>query len=130
MDAKLIAIIDDELEMEDVYSLALENLIKAGMIKLHFFSEAKEYFAWSMFQKPDLLLCDINMPEISGPEVCEIIRQTEHSIQIYFVSGHGPQDYVETMNRLNISRYFTKPLNFSELTLNLKADLGLMAVNS
>ncbi|MBE0598579.1 MAG: response regulator, partial [Desulfuromonadales bacterium] len=53
-------------------------------------SQAKEAIALLAQQpKIDLLLTDMVMPELSGPELARQMRQLRPGLKILFMSGHG-----------------------------------------
>lgn len=127
---KIIAIIDDELEMEDIYALILDPLLSTNVAEIKYFSDSHKFLEWFEHHPVDLLLCDIDMPQMDGPELCQIIRQSGQSIQICFVSGHSPPDYAGVMEKLQISHFLTKPLDAVEVLSFCKQELGLLPVNS
>lgn len=123
--SKLIAIVDDETEMEELYEFLLEDLINDYGVKVKFFSDSRMFELWMRFNLPDLILTDISMPYLSGPELGHRIRETGHNILTYFVSGHDEKDFKTSMKELGVSRYLSKPINTSILIEYLKSDLGL-----
>lgn len=123
--SKLIAIIDDELEMEFIYNLMLEEVIQSRQVEIKFFSDARMFELWLRFNQPDLILSDISMPHLSGPELGHRIRETGKSILTYFISGHEEQDFQESMKDLGVSRYLPKPINSVNFLRYIKTDLGL-----
>lgn len=122
---KIIAIIDDEIEMEFIYNMLLEDVIKSREVDVKFFSDSRLFENWIRFNNPDLILSDISMPFISGTELGHRIRQTGRNICTYFVSGHDEYDYKEAMEKLGVSRYIAKPLNLNKMIEFIKTDLGL-----
>ena len=126
---KVVAVIDDELEMEDLYELILEKQIKRGLIDLKFFSDSREFLGWFKGNKPDLILSDINMPHLDGPEVMKLVRKTGSGIPTYFVSGYAESEYARTMKELGVYRFISKPMNFSHVESLIEYDLGILAAN-
>jgi DNA-binding NtrC family response regulator len=126
---KLIAIVDDEMEMEFIYSLLMEEQIKKGLIVLRFFSDSRSFIAWLKDNRPDLILSDINMPHLDGPSIIELVRQSGRSIPTYFVSGHLEDDYQNIMRELGVYRFLSKPLNFNNVLGLIELDLGILAAN-
>jgi len=54
-----MAIIDDDLEMEFLYSLILSEIISSGALTAHFFSDSRDFQPWLELNSPDLILSDI-----------------------------------------------------------------------
>ncbi len=133
MQPKLIAIIDDEPEMEDLYLLIFETLIERELVEMHFFPDGLTFLNWFRKNRPDLLLCDINLPGMDGSELTQEIRRLEKnnmtpSIQISFVSGYHPEQYASVMEGHQVTRFITKPLVARETLAMIEKDLGLVSL--
>jgi two-component system, cell cycle sensor histidine kinase and response regulator CckA len=65
----------------------------------------------------DILLCDVGMPERSGPEVAKDIRSLKPSIRVLFVSGYpeGDDDVVSSAG------FLQKPFTRAALGAKLAA---------
>lgn len=122
---KTLAIIDDELEMADLYEIMLETPIQGGQLQLKFFADAREFVSWLDNNSPDLVLCDLNMPHISGIEIAQMLRQKNASTPVYFVSGYEPEDYEEIMKELGITQFLAKPLDYDQVLNSINSELGL-----
>jgi CheY-like chemotaxis protein len=123
--SKLIAIIDDEQEMEYIYDLLFEEAIAQELIQIKYFTDSRIFLEWIRNNLPDLILCDINMPHFSGPELAERIRLLEKNIPLYFVSGYEEKDYSQIMKELGICRFLAKPLDLNKVHELIELDLGL-----
>lgn len=123
--SKLVAIIDDEVEMEFIYELMLEDLIQSEQISMKFFSDAREFVGWFQANPPDLILCDISMPHLNGTELGHRIRKAGLNIPTYFVSGHDERDYADSLKQLGVCRFLPKPININNFLHFLKTDLAL-----
>ncbi|WP_408096032.1 response regulator transcription factor [Peredibacter sp. HCB2-198] len=126
---KVVAVIDDELEMEDLYEIILEKQIRRGLINLKFFSDSRDFLSWFKDNQPDLILSDINMPHLGGPEVMKLVRKSGSGIPTYFVSGYAESEYTRIMKELGVYRFISKPLNFSHVQSLIEFDLGILAAN-
>lgn len=126
---KVIAVIDDELEMEELYSLLLEKPIKKGIVVLKFFADSRDFVRWLEHNTPDLILTDINMPYLDGTLLMDLVRKTGRNIPTYFVSGYDQSDYEEIMRELGVYRFLSKPLNFNNVLGLIELDLGILAAN-
>lgn len=127
--AKLVAVIDDEVEMEYIYSILLEKPIRKGLVELKFFSDSRTFVNWLENNQPDLILSDINMPDLDGPNVMEVIKKTGRSIPTYFVSGYDEAEFRKIMRELGVYRFLSKPLNFNNVLGLIELDLGILAAN-
>jgi PAS domain S-box-containing protein len=66
---------------------------------------------------PDVILCDINMPGLSGYEVYNMLHQvtTTSIIPFIFLSAKSSRDEILTGLHLGVDDYITKPFDFQEL---------------
>ncbi|MCX8070532.1 MAG: response regulator [Thermodesulfovibrionales bacterium] len=77
--------------------------------------------------KPDLILLDIMMPEMSGYDVCNLLKKDEDTkdIPIIFLTAMGSEED-ETMGlELGAIDYITKPISPPILKLRIKNHLDL-----
>jgi two-component system, OmpR family, KDP operon response regulator KdpE len=72
--------------------------------------------------KYDLLLLDINMPEITGVEVCREIRKTSEVPIIMLTVRNTESDKVEALDA-GADDYITKPFGARELLARIRAAL-------
>lgn len=76
-------------------------------------------------EKPDLILLDLDMPDISGFEACRILKSDAElcMIPVLFLSGSStPEDKVRGRD-LGAVDYITKPFDASELRARVRAAL-------
>lgn len=57
---------------------------------------------------PDLLLLDINMPEMTGLEVLGYLRNERNAVYVIILSAHSDTRYVEAAIRLGANGYVGK----------------------
>lgn len=63
-------------------------------------------------QRPDLILMDVDMPEMDGLTCARIINEmTNHSIPILFVSAIANQDIVKGCREIGAAGYIVRPYN-------------------
>ena len=84
----------------------------------------------AVIEPPDLVLLDINMPEMSGLDVCRWFKNDERlrNIPIIFISGlQGTDDKVEAFRAGGID-YLSKPFQELEVLIRVKTHLRLRQV--
>ena len=118
MDKKQILVVEDEDSFVDALTVGLERegfIVKVainGTEALKIFEEIK----------PDLILLDIMLPEISGIDVCREIR-TKSDVPIIMVTAKGEE--IDTVLGLEIGAddYVTKPYRLRELVARIRSVL-------
>jgi DNA-binding NarL/FixJ family response regulator len=76
---------------------------------------------------PDLVLCDINMPGLTGIEVLESLTKVApqlKGIPFIFLTARSDRDSEMTGRRLGADDYVTKPIDFERLATIIEVRLG------
>ncbi|MBD5080666.1 MAG: response regulator transcription factor [Ruminococcaceae bacterium] len=73
-------------------------------------------------QQPDLILLDINMPQMDGIEVCKSIREFVSCPIIFLTARDSDEDKVESFSAGG-DDYIVKPFSLTELGARIKAHL-------
>ena len=78
-------------------------------------------------QKPDLILLDVMMPDLSGFDVCKIIKADERfaDIPVIFLTGLNTQEGQLEGLELGGIDYLTKPINFALLRIRVRNHIAL-----
>lgn len=125
MKAIKILLVDDDLRN----SMLLKRFIEAegyeviyannGMVGLEMYREIR----------PDLILLDINMPELDGFEMARIIRQNDKRVIIFFLTDRT--DKVDRLHGFSLkgNDYIPKPFYPEELMARINERFGSMTVN-
>lgn len=76
--------------------------------------------------KPDLILLDINMPVMSGIEVCQILKadDTTRDIPIIMVTALATKEEKEAGIAAQCDAYITKPFDFDMLLTTIRSALN------
>lgn len=118
--------IDDE---SYILNLLVEELSEEGYT-VHGASSGHEGFAAILKQTPDLVICDINMPDMSGFEVLEKLKTLDSGFErmpFIFLSAHSDREDILKGRRLGADDYVTKPIDFEMLREIVKARLHHVA---
>ena len=66
-------------------------------------------------EKPNLVLLDINMEQMTGLEVLKRLREKNDQTKVIMVTGVNDQNVVKEISDLGIEGYIHKPLILEEL---------------
>jgi two-component system, cell cycle response regulator len=76
-------------------------------------------------QTPDLILLDANLPDLTGFDVCEILKSDPRlaRVPVIFVTSHDAPALEVDALRMGAADYVTKPLVASQLQARVRAQL-------
>ena len=112
-----ILIVDDEKMLTELLS---RHLQKCGYET--FAAENADRAIAMLKIYPDLILLDINMPEMDGLELCKIIRKNVACPILFLTARITEQDKVNGL-QAGGDDYITKPFGLQELTARVEAHL-------
>ncbi len=116
--AKTILVVDDDPHIRDVVVFAVE---KAGMAASEV-SDGLQALEKAKGNQYDLIVLDINMPEMDGLEVCKELRKTS-DVPVLFLSSRDEEIDRVLGLELGADDYLTKPFSPRELVARVKAIL-------
>jgi two-component system sensor histidine kinase/response regulator len=116
-----ILIVDDTPENIDILVELLEDFEKQIAIN------GLDALETAFENPPDLILLDIMMPEMSGYEVCEKLREDVRTkdIPVIFLTAKALKEDVVKGFEVGGQDYITKPFDFRELMERVKTQLEL-----
>jgi DNA-binding response OmpR family regulator len=113
---RTILVVDDEPTLRETLVEALElegyRAIAAA--------DGREALARFRDGKPDLVLLDLMLPELSGVEVCRILR-AESAVPIIMLTARDSEVDKVVGLELGADDYVTKPFSLRELTARIRA---------
>jgi two-component system response regulator RegX3 len=114
--ARTILVVDDETTLRETLVEALES---EGFRVV---SAADGRAALTVFraERPDLVLLDLMLPELSGIEVCRIIR-AESGVPIVMLTAKDSELDKVVGLELGADDYVTKPFSLRELSARIRA---------
>ena len=66
-------------------------------------------------QPPDVVFCDIRMPEMEGPEVLRRLKQIDPDIQVALITAYAAVDTAQLAVRHGAIDYITKPFSVQDI---------------
>ncbi len=117
---KILAIDDQELIL-----ISLEyHLIDLGYDVESANNGTKGIELFESYQ-PDLVIVDINMPEMKGTDVIKYIREEKKSqVPIMVLSGNSDEDTIMNSFDIGVEDYMKKPMSLDEVHARVKRLIG------
>ena len=105
-----IMIVEDEYLVRQ----GIASLVNYEQFGMQVISQAENGIeAWQKFQDnpADILLTDINMPQMNGLELSKLVRDQAPKCHIVFLTGYDDFDYARTAIKLGADDYLLKPFS-------------------
>jgi two-component system, sensor histidine kinase and response regulator len=124
MNQKKVLVVDDSETNLLLFESMLEN---ESRIKVLVKSNGKNIIDYCIKNKPDLILLDLLMPEISGFDVLELLQSNNElkQIPVIIISALDGQAEIKRAIELGANDYIIKPIDFEENTTLILETLGL-----
>lgn len=107
---------DDEMVRTQTVSM-FENIFKKTLTAV---DGAMGFKLFKQYQNEiDIIVTDINMPELTGLQLAEKINKINNKIPIIITTAYTDEEYLLKSLELNINKYVTKPLKIKELTISI-----------
>ncbi|HSL45292.1 MAG TPA: response regulator [Anaerolineales bacterium] len=119
---KRIWIVDDDEEMNRAIGLML-NMLDCEVMA---FQSARATAQTLLTGKrPDLMVLDINMPEVSGLDLLEFIRRRKEwkDLPVIMLSSEASDTMVDRAMQMGADSYLIKPITIEELEKAMEAAL-------
>jgi two-component system, cell cycle response regulator DivK len=123
-DQKHILIVDDN---EDMRILLQEILEEEGLYRLSFATTGPEALTQAALLRPDLLLMDMSLPELSGWEVVSQLRRQPAlaHVPIIAVTAHVSQEDQERAKAVGCDAHLGKPFDITAVLETVEHFLSL-----
>lgn len=81
---------------------------------------------------PDLILLDINMPQMNGYETCEQLKQNEATASVPVIFLSALNDVVDKVKAFQVGGvdFITKPFQFEEVLVRIQTHLQIQVLQS
>ena len=114
--ARTILVVDDETTLRETLVEALET----EGFRVVSAADGREALTVFRAERPDLVLLDLMLPELSGIEVCRIIR-AESGVPIVMLTAKDSEIDKVVGLELGADDYVTKPFSVRELSARIRA---------
>jgi twitching motility two-component system response regulator PilG len=118
---KVVCIDDSETVLRSVESILQQSGYEVTTIANPF-----DAFSIVFKQQPDLILCDITMPELDGYELCAMLRRSSPFHQTPIIMLTGKDGFIDRVwaHLSGATDYLTKPFREQELLMLVEKYIG------
>ena len=67
--------------------------------------------------RPDVVFCDIKMPEMDGPEVLKRLKQIDPEVEVALITAYAAVDTAQQALRFGAIDYITKPFSVQDIMI-------------
>jgi len=110
-----IYIVDDDIQIAELLTATIDSI----GLNSQYFTNARQFIQLSV-DEVDIILLDINMPDIDGIEVLRTLGKNKCQAHLVLISGHDKgvlhsAEQLAQAHSLKVAATFTKPVQINEL---------------
>ena len=127
-EAYRILVVDDEPDLEPLMLQRMRRDIRSGRYKFVFAQNGVEALEKLRQENDiDMVLSDINMPQMDGLTLLEQIPKVDPNIRSVIISAYGDMKNIRTAMNRGAFDFVTKPVDFEDLQVTIDRTLRNMA---
>jgi CheY-like chemotaxis protein len=118
----LILVVDDEPDVADLFRQQFRRELRSARFAMDFAQSAPEALqrvAAEEAARLILILSDVNMPGMSGLEFLPKARRARPDVPVYMITAYGDADTRRKAVEGGAAGFFTKPIDFPELRIEI-----------
>lgn len=120
-----LLVIDDEPNI--VYSI--QTCLTSETLQVISASTAKKGIQMVRDYKPDVIMCDVRLPDMSGLDAYQEIKRIDPRIPVIIITAYAKTETAIEAMRTGAFEYLTKPVDFNRLQEVLKKALEMSRLN-
>ena len=102
-----VYIVDDDASVRQ----ALARLVRSAGMGTEEFETVPELISRADRARPDCVIADIRMPEVSGLKLPGLLRHHGHRVPVIFVTAYDSEQNREAARRAGAAAFFHKPID-------------------
>ncbi|PZM15814.1 response regulator transcription factor [Rhizobium tubonense] len=119
-----VFVVDDDISIRE----SLEGLIETEGWRPMLFRSASEFLSYPLEQCARCLLLDINMPDLNGLELQQLIAADQSDMPIIFITGYGDVPMTVRAMKAGAVEVLTKPIDDDALLEAIRNAIARSAV--
>ncbi|NEO85175.1 MAG: hybrid sensor histidine kinase/response regulator [Spirulina sp. SIO3F2] len=122
-----ILVADDEPDTQELISQRFRREIRLKKYEFIFVHNGSQaYDAIQQMPEIDMVLTDINMPEMDGLTLLSKLQNDETLLKTVVVSAYGDMAHIRKAMNLGAFDFLTKPLDFKDLIVTVEKTLNVV----
>jgi len=112
-----VMVVDDDLQL----LVTLRSLLEPWGLGVRTLDDPRRFWDTLEESAPDLLVLDVEMPHLSGIELCQVVRNDPHwsRLPVLFLSAHTDSNTVNRVFAAGADDYVSKPIVGPELVTRI-----------
>jgi two-component system chemotaxis response regulator CheY len=127
--AKKVVLVDDSRTILATAEMALEDMVSQGTIEFATYLNPQEFLdqALGMEVDFDLLITDINMPQMNGLDLAAALKEHEHfkNKPILVLTTESSAEMKTRGKSIGVTGWMVKPFSDEKLVKSIKMVLGV-----
>lgn len=116
---RVVHIVDDDVNLRR----AIARLLRSHGCDAYTYASASEFLHSEVPNAPACVVLDLQMPDLTGLEVQELLANRKTSLPIVFISGHGNIPSSVQAMKAGAVDFLTKPFDEEQLIIAIDAAL-------
>jgi diguanylate cyclase (GGDEF)-like protein len=108
--------VEDDKSIREIYGERLKKLVK----QIYIGKDGEEGLSLFKSWRPDIVLTDIQMPNMSGLDMIKAIREISEDTPIIITTAFSESDFFQKAISLHVDGYLIKPIDKGELFFELQ----------
>lgn len=120
-----VLIVDDE----KMIRMGIKKVIpwpELGVGKVYTAGSAREALELLGEHRPEILITDIRMSEMSGLELIEAAKEISPKLRVLVLTGYDSFEYARQSLRLKVQDFFLKPVEESDLSRAIREQVRFL----
>jgi FixJ family two-component response regulator len=116
----LLAVVDDDADVR----VALTRLVSSAGFAVETFASGAEFLRSIADHRPDCLVLDLHMPDMSGFDVQSALALAHAAVPVVIITGHDTPESRARALHLGAKAYLCKPVNDAALLAAIDNAIG------
>lgn len=119
---RILAVDDNQMNL-----MVMQSMFKYQNYEVHYADCGEKAIEMARSLKPDMILLDVVMPDLSGFEVCRILKEEDYfkDIPVIFITASDDIEFIINGFEVGGVDYITKPFRKEEIMLRIKTHFDL-----